>query len=437
MELDKTTLYDLAVFANEEDFSVFGKLNEAITSSGRDEFKKMLYTPLKSVSAITDIQLTLKQIGEKESGWTKLISNGTIMVVERYFHATIDEIPAYPNKLSALTYKVFSGQDYSLIKYSAKHCFDFIKGMRQLQELLHSPEASAPLQKVLSRCQNILQHTAAYTSGFATTEEMPHTALLRFGHFIRYRFKTNMHNLLQMHATLDAWHGMAIAIKKFQLVFPELVASETPVIEARGLYHILLEQPVGYDTQLNRDAHFLFLTGANMAGKSTFIKAVGIAVFLAHAGMAVPAAFLRLSVFDGMLSNINMADNIIKGESYFYNEVQRVKATLQKVSDGKKWLILIDELFKGTNVEDAMKCSTAVIEGLLKVKGSLFILSTHLYEIAQQLQGHTNISFHYFETQISGGQLQFNYTLKPGVSNDRLGYLILKNEGVVKMLEDL
>ena len=135
MELDKTTLYDLAVFANEEEFSVFGKLNEAITSSGRDEFKKMLYTPLKSVSAITDIQLTLKQIGEKESGWTKLISNGTIMVVERYFHATIDEIPAYPNKLSALTYKVFSGQDYSLIKYSAKHCFDFIKGMRQLQEL--------------------------------------------------------------------------------------------------------------------------------------------------------------------------------------------------------------------------------------------------------------------------------------------------------------
>ena len=132
-----------------------------------------------------------------------------------------------------------------------------------------------------------------------------------------------------------------------------------------------------------------------------------------------------------------MADNIIKGESYFYNEVQRVKATLQKVNDGKKWLILIDELFKGTNVEDAMKCSTAVIEGLLKVKGSLFILSTHLYEIAQQLQGHTNISFHYFETQITGGQLQFNYTLKPGVSNDRLGYMIIKNEGVVKMLEDL
>ena len=108
MELDKTTLYDLAVFANEEEFSVFGKLNEAITSSGRDEFKKMLYTPLKSVSAITDIQLTLKQIGEKESGWTKLISNGTIMVVERYFHATIDEIPAYGTMAQVENFEVFN-----------------------------------------------------------------------------------------------------------------------------------------------------------------------------------------------------------------------------------------------------------------------------------------------------------------------------------------
>ncbi|HRD43397.1 MAG TPA: DNA mismatch repair protein MutS, partial [Ferruginibacter sp.] len=131
------------------------------------------------------------------------------------------------------------------------------------------------------------------------------------------------------------------------------------------------------------------------------------------------------------------ADDIHKGESFFYNEVQRVKAMLQKVNDGKKWLILIDELFKGTNVDDAMKCSATVIEGLLKVKGSLFILSTHLYEIGQQLAKYPNISFNYFETGIENGQLQFNYTLKPGISNDRLGYLILKNEGVVKMLEDL
>jgi len=101
------------------------------------------------------------------------------------------------------------------------------------------------------------------------------------------------------------------------------------------------------------------------------------------------------------------------------------------------WLILIDELFKGTNVQDAMKCSTVVIEGLLKIANSLFILSTHLYEIGENLKLYPNISFNYFETNINEGQFSFNYQLRNGISTDRLGYLILEREGVVKMLKDL
>lgn len=174
-----------------------------------------------------------------------------------------------------------------------------------------------------------------------------------------------------------------------------------------------------------------------MAGKSTFIKAVGAAVFLAHCGMGIPAQSMRLSSFDGLLSNINIVDNLAKGESYFYNEVQRIKATVNKVKDGRKWLILIDELFKGTNVQDAMKCSTSVIEGLIRIKNSAFILSTHLYEIGNDLRQYNNISFQYFETEIKDDQLAFSYSLKEGISSDRLGYYILKKEGVVRLLENL
>ena len=174
-----------------------------------------------------------------------------------------------------------------------------------------------------------------------------------------------------------------------------------------------------------------------MAGKSTFIKSVGAAVFLAHIGMGVPAQQMKLTLFDGLLSNINVVDNIAKGESFFFNEVQRIKHTIEKINDGKKWLILIDELFKGTNVQDAMKCSSTVIEGLLKMKNSLFILSTHLYEIGEDLKKYPNIDFKYFETSVINDQLHFPYHLKDGISNDRLGYLILKREGVVEMLEKM
>ena len=154
-------------------------------------------------------------------------------------------------------------------------------------------------------------------------------------------------------------------------------------------------------------------------------------------GMGVPAKSMELSLFDGLLSNINVVDNVVKGESYFFNEVQRIKNTILKINDGRKWLILIDELFKGTNVQDAMKCSTVVIEGLIKIKSSLFILSTHLYEIGEILKNYSNIDFKYFETNVEGEQLSFNYNLKDGISNDRLGYLILKREKVIELLENL
>jgi len=230
---------------------------------------------------------------------------------------------------------------------------------------------------------------------------------------------------------------MAMAMKRLNLQFPNFSEQDEPLIEAKGLYHILLADPVAYDVELTPHSNFLFLTGANMAGKSTFIKAVGAAVFLAHIGMGVPAASMQLTAFDGVLSNINVEDNIVKGESYFFNEVQRVKNTILKINDHRKWLILIDELFKGTNVQDAMKCSSTVIKGLLKIRNSLFILSTHLYEIAEELKPYPNISFKYFETTIRGEQLEFSYQLKDGISNDRIGYVILKREKVVDMLEKL
>ena len=84
-----------------------------------------------------------------------------------------------------------------------------------------------------------------------------------------------------------------------------------------------------------------------------------------------------------------------------------------------------------------MKCSLTVIEGLLKIQNSLFILSTHLYEIGEDLRSSPKISFRYFETSVKEDQLDFSYQLKNGISNDRLGYLILKREKVVELLEKI
>lgn len=438
MEIDKTTLNDLSIFNNEEEFSVFNKLNFTRTSQGKEQLKKNLTTPLPTIEAIKGIQQTLQLIIKQLHQWPMQISNGTVMVIERYYESNIDPIPMQASSFTAYSYKLLHGPDFSLVKFSATHCFDFIKGMLQLVEHYLHKDTPAPMKRLLLMAQKQLdkdQFRVIHSN--KNSADIPVAQMLQLAQFLRYDFKQNMMELIAIYAQMDAWYGMALSIKTNNLVFPEFMVSSQPFIEVKGLYHILLIKPVAYEVSLSRDTNFLFLTGANMAGKSTFIKSVGTAVFLAHTGMGVPAQSMRLSVFDGILSNINVIDNIVKGESYFYNEVQRIKSTINKINDGRKWLILIDELFKGTNIQDAMKCSTVVIEGLLKIKNSLFILSTHLYEIGEALQKNPNITFNYFETSVTGDQLTFNYKLRDGISNDRIGYLILKKEGVVKMLENL
>lgn len=438
MEIDKTTLADLLMFNSGDDMSVFGKLDLCTTAHGTEQLKINFSTALKTQEEIVAVQQTLQLFIKKQPQWPVYISNGTVMVVEKFFDSQISTIPAHPSAVETYSYKLLHGPDFALVTYSAKHCFDFIKGFKSLLQLFSGEDIPAPLQKVLTTIEKIITKSQfRLVEKNNSSDEISNAQKLELAHFIRYGYKHNMLDLVVLYAQIDAWYGMARAVQKFGLVFPQFVQNSQPVVEAKGLYHLLVQEPVAYDVVLNQQTNFIFLTGANMAGKSTFIKSVGAAVFLAHIGMGVPAQQMKLTLFDGMLSNINVVDNISKGESYFYNEVQRIKATITKISDGKKWLILIDELFKGTNVQDAMKCSSTVIEGLLKIKNSLFILSTHLYEIGEELKKYPNIDFKYFETSVINDQLHFPYQLKDGISNDRLGYLILKREGVVEMLEKM
>ncbi len=438
MEIDKTTLTDLSIFNSEEEFSVFDKLNMTRTTGGRERLKKYFMASLPNIGAIRNVQNTLKLIISNELEWPVQISNGSIMMIHKFYESGVDSPPANPTLASAHYYKLFHPADFSLIKYSVGHAFNFIKGMQQLVFIFLDEDTPENLKVILTKAKALLNKPALeIIHKKENSNDLVITELLSLAHYLVYHYKQQLFQLIELYFHLDAWYGMALSVKKYNLTFPDFNHSEEPVLKAEKLYHILLENPIAYDVELNRDNSFIFLTGANMAGKSTFIKAVGTSVFLAHIGMGVPAFSMELSLFEGLLSNINVQDNIVKGESFFYNEVQRIKNTILKISDGRKWLILIDELFKGTNVQDAMKCSTVVVEGLIKIKYSLFILSTHLYEIGDDLKKYANIDFKYFETSVRNGHLHFSYQLKDGISNDRLGYLILEREKVIELLDGL
>ena len=438
MQIDKITFNDISIFHQEEEASIFHKLNFTKTVGGKEWLRRYFTEPHHDLKRIIGTQQIIKTLLNHIDDWPLEITNGTIIMMAKFLDYNLDPIPQNPNPVNSVTYKLLHSADYSMTKYSVKHFADFMRGLRKIILLFKDAELPGSLSFYIDRMLKLLQEgPLLQLSKTGEDEKFSIQQNLYYGYHMRVHYKSELHELIDIYSRLEAWYSMAMAVKTFDLHFPEFIEQEEPFLKAEGLYHVLLQKPVPYDMTMQPRENFIFLTGANMAGKSTLIKAVGSAVFLAHMGMGVPAKAMQLTLFDGLLTNINVIDNIARGESYFFNEVQRIKNTIYKINDGKKWLVLIDELFKGTNVQDAMKCSLTVIKGLIKIKNSLFILSTHLYEIGEELKSYPNISFKYFETTVTEDQLSFSYQLKDGVSNDRIGYVILRREKVVEMLEKL
>lgn len=438
MLVDNITLYDLSIFHREDEQSLFSKIDHTRTSAGKAELKKKFTRPFSEINDILQVQEILSFIGTRLDAWPARITNGTLLVIEKFLDDNPNALPEKPNPVNAMLYKWLHPAEHAMIRFSMQQLFECFKGFEALHAFFSAWQRPRILDDVLQRSEKILRDNRLKgLHSLPTYDALSPAEILHYGNIFHGEMAADLQTLIEVYGKLDAWYAMAKANHHLGLQLPLFTEDAEPMISAKGLWHLMLKEPVGYDLEMNPHSNFIFLTGANMAGKTTLIKAVGLSTYLAHLGMGVAAQSMKLSLFEGILSNITVEDNLIKGESYFFNEVRRIRETITRISDGKRWLILIDELFKGTNIQDAMKCSLAVIRGLIKMRNGLFILSTHLYEIGDELKDLSSISFKYFETHLTENELRFSYQLKEGISQDRMGYLILQKEGVTSLLENI
>jgi len=435
MQVDKTTIQDIGLLDNNESKGLASHLDFCKTNGGKIQWIQVITHPLATRDAIEARQSAIQIfLAHKDFLDQMKISNGTCLVIDQFYGTGFKPIPKQISLLGAHWYQLWDKTDYTLIAYSVQHLVGFVQALDQWLKVFETSSENPVLNALIAPIKQHIAHLDCLALDISTLKEDPRT-VLQLGYFFCYQYKAQIKTLQKHFYVIDVYYSMATAMQQYQFTFPEWVDQTSPMIEFEGAVHPLVTNAVGNDLILTEAQRFLFLTGANMAGKSTFIKTVGLLAYLAHIGMGVPAKKCKLTILDGLITNLTTADNVLKGESYFYNEVQRIKHTLSQVMDGKKYLVLIDELFKGTNIIDAMKCSTKVIEGLQALKQSLCILSTHLYEISEPLKIYPHLQFCYFETSVINKALVFNYTLKKGVSQDRLGYLILEREGVVELIE--
>ena len=210
--------------------------------------------------------------------------------------------------------------------------------------------------------------------------------------------------------------------------FPEVAPGNT-LIEAREAGHPLLtaESRITNDFQI-REGEFHIITGANMAGKSTFLRTISLLIVMANTGLPVCAEYMAYTPIK-LVTSMRTADSLTRHESYFFSELKRLKFIVDEIIK-ERYFIVLDEILKGTNSTDKAQGSRQFLERLV-ASGSTGLIATHDLSLCEASDQHIELSNYFFDAQIKEGELFFDYRLKPGICQNMNASFLLKKMNIV------
>lgn len=207
--------------------------------------------------------------------------------------------------------------------------------------------------------------------------------------------------------------------------------SESFKLEAKGLGHPMLNRNVCVqnDVHIKKEPYFLVVTGANMAGKSTYLRTVGLNLVLACAGLPVYASSLVFYPYQ-LVTNLRTSDSLADNESYFFAELKRLKMIIDRLQAGEQLFIILDEILKGTNSEDKQKGSIALMKQLVSLDGNGIIATHDLVLGNLENEFPESIKNYRFEADIKDEHLSFSYKIREGVAQNMNASFLMKKMGI-------
>ncbi len=209
------------------------------------------------------------------------------------------------------------------------------------------------------------------------------------------------------------------------------LSDQPSTLQARQLGHPLLpeERRVCSDFSSMGLPQISVITGSNMAGKSTFLRSVGLAIVMAHAGAPVCASYLLLYP-SHLMSSMRIADNLEENTSTFYAELKKLRTMIEAVNRREPLFLLLDEILRGTNSHDRQTGSKALLLQLLRQQAA-GIIATHDLALADLAAQHPqHMRNYHFDVQVAGEELYFDYQLKDGVCQSLNASLLMKKIGI-------
>ncbi len=429
---DKQTLDDLNLTGKYKPDSIYNLFNHVRTPGGERLLDVFFQHPLTDAEAINQRSGLFRYFQRKELAFSLKVE--TVQVMEGYLSAgggnwwkTV-AVTARRRLLGVIV----RDEEYDGIKAGLGATVEVLKEVYRLVEGL---EEDGPFGERICELRTIFHDKRL--SWVRTVEAMGLSwiRVAGYDHVLRTVLRKEMETLMEIIYELDVYIAVARVAEEKGFCYALASAVETGGVRIHGLRHPRLDKGVRNDVVLSEARNMLFLTGANMAGKSTLMKSFGIAVYLAHMGFPVAATSMEFSVMDGLYSSINVPDDLSLGHSHFYAEVLRVKRVAQEVSSGRNFVVIFDELFKGTNVKDAYDATLAVTVELAEYVNCFFVVSTHIIEVGEALGERAgNVQFAYLPTVMEGVAPKYTYVLKEGITADRHGMMIIENEGVLDII---
>ena len=440
-DTDKQTISDLNLFEERTNVkSVFSVYNRAATKGGRDMLNRLFRTP------VSDLEFLLSRKAEInfffQNKCLLKLNSRHIDFIEHYL--TNDRVPLRNNFIDAayngLMNKLSSDGDYWIISNGIFYTIRLLNDLKLFMSVTEDFVVPATFGKDLELLKNFIELHVVKNCLNDPPEDIKDLTFLQINNLdqlFRVSKKDPFRDLLNIVYKIDVLQTLSGIMKSEGYSLPEYMQGAQPSFEVIEAFNPILPKPISNSFTFGRDSTICFVTGPNMAGKSTFLKTMGLMVYLAHLGFPVPAKSLKTTVFDGLFTTINLADNLNLGYSHFYSEVHRVKEIAVKINTEKNLFVIFDELFRGTNVKDAFDATLMIISSLAKIRGNLFFISTHILEVAEELKLRDSIIFNCFESELIDKIPVYDYKLKKGVSKERIGIFIIKQERIVEILEHI
>ena len=436
-DIDKQTLNDLAIFQNNNSRqSICSLFSHTNTIGGNEALQEMFKKPLIEPDQIKERVEVFLYIEERDIR-ISLNRNDYDFVefyLDKHYHAK--PFSVITRFLEKIKYALHSNNDYYVIKTGIESTQSILDSLINYADALKG-DLPKKIQEFRSTILNTFQREEfVWLKQLIKKPKRSAIDMAKADRFFRQAARERMKILLNVAYQLDVYQAVIVSGKALGFTFPVVNESNAGGLIIKGLFHPFIANPKSNDIEFSPDKNVCFITGTNMAGKSSLLKSIGIAIYLSQLGFPVPAGYMETSVFKGLITTINLADDIEQGHSHFYKEVLRVKQVAEKLNRSKDVFVIFDELFRGTNVKDAFDASLAIIAAFAEVKTCFFLVSTHIVEVAHELSSIENINFRYMETIFEDATPVNSYKLKGGITEERLGMWIVKNERIVEIINN-